>query len=238
VYSNVPVGIEEEDGNRDAVTLAPAAGLVRDDRSALLVVPAGAERTRDAGHSLSLSPTAAHTVRLHNGDQVRIRPIQRDDGPLMLQLMTHLDARSRRLRFFTAAANLTAAADWATSADGCDHVGLVALDAAGRLAGHAAFCRVYGRRAEVAVEISAGSRHQGLATMLIAELARRAEALGIDTFIAEVLPENRDMLAVFHDGFDARERREDGEVDIEFPTSAWRRAGHLHGVDRPGVTPS
>jgi RimJ/RimL family protein N-acetyltransferase len=182
--------------------------------------------------------TAAHTVRLRNGDRVRIRPVQRDDRPLMLQLMTDLDARSRRLRFFTAGANLTAAADWATSADGCDHVGLVALDEVGRLVGHAACYRVYGRRAEVAVEISDRSRHQGVATELIAELARRAEELGIDTFIAEVLPENCDMLAVFHDGFDARQRNHDGEVDIEFPTSAWRRADHLHVVKRTEISPS
>jgi GNAT superfamily N-acetyltransferase len=186
--------------------------------------------SRAAPNAVTGSPPAAElTVRLRTGARVRIRPVQRDDGPLMQQLMTHLDARSRRLRFFTAAADLTAATDWATSADGCDHVGLVALDAAGRLAGHAACCQVY--RGCAAVEISDASRHQGLATVLIAELARRAEAIGIDTFVAEVLPENRDMLAVFHDGFDARQHRQDGEVDIRFPTSAWRRAEHLHGVD-------
>ena len=180
-------------------------------------------------------PTSASTVRLRSGDRVRIRPVQRDDRPLMLQFMSQLDARSRQLRFFTAGANLTAAADWATSADGCDHIGLVALDQTGELAGHAACCRTYGRRAEVSVEISGRSRHQGLATILIAELAHRAETLGIDTFIAEVLPENHDMLAVFHDGFDAGQRCQDGEFDIEFPTSAWRRADHFHGVDRQEI---
>jgi L-amino acid N-acyltransferase YncA len=186
---------------------------------------------------VAADPTPAYTVRLRNGDRVWIRPVDRDDKPLMLQFMTQLDARSRRLRFFTAGANLTAAADSATSADGGDQIGLVALDEVGQLAGHAACFRVYGRRAEVAVEISDESRHQGLATILIAELARRAEALGIDTFIAEVLPENRDMLAVFHDGFDARQHSQVGEVDIKFPTSAWRQADHLHGVDGKEIPP-
>jgi L-amino acid N-acyltransferase YncA len=93
-------------------------------------------------------------------------------------------------RFFTAAADLTTAASWAAGADGRNHLGLLALDDSGKIIGHAACCRVYGHRAEVAVEISDHACHQGLATLLIAELARRAEAMGIRGFIAEVLPEN------------------------------------------------
>ena len=89
---------------------------------------------------------------------------------------------------------------------------------------------MYGARAEVAIEVDETHRHQGLATILIARLAREAEAKQIRHFVAEVLPDNREMLAVFNDGFDASRRFADGEVDVEFPTSAWQlppgRFGH------------
>lgn len=173
-------------------------------------------------------------LQLRNGITVQVRSVHANDRAAVLTFLTDLSAPAQRLRFFTAAADLPTAAAWATGADGRNHLGLVALDHAGRMVGHAACCRVYGHRAEVAVEIADGARHQGLATSLIAELARRAEALGIRAFIAEVLPENHEMLAVFHDGFDATQSVRAGEVDIEFPTSAWRRAAVLPG----GLAPS
>ena len=173
------------------------------------------------------SGVTARDVLLRNGVSVEVRSIHADDRAAILAFLTQLSAPAQRMRFFTAAADLTTAASWAAGADGRNHLGLLALDDAGEIVGHAACCRVYGRRAEVAVEISDRARHQGLATLLIAELARRAEALGIRAFIAEVLPENQEMLAVFHDGFDATRSLRSGEVDIEFPTTAWRRAAAL-----------
>jgi L-amino acid N-acyltransferase YncA len=136
--------------------------------------------------------------------------------------MQRLSAESRRMRFFSPAYDLESAARWAASADGIDHLGVLALDSHGQVRGHAACVRMYGPRAEVAVEVDQSCRHQGLATMLIARLAREAEEKQIRYFVAEVLPDNHDMLAVFHDGFDASRRLVDGEVDIEFPTTAWR----------------
>ena len=37
-----------------------------------------------------------------------------------------------------------------------------------------------------------------------------------------MLPENRDMLAVFRDGFGAETRNRLNVVEVEFPTSGWR----------------
>jgi hypothetical protein len=86
-------------------------------------------------------------------------------------------------------------------------------------------------------------RHQGLATILLVALAAEAEQQDIRFFVAEVLPDNREMLAVFSDGFDASRTAAPSEVDIEFPTSAWRlvasrleRAGPTAGV--PVARPS
>jgi hypothetical protein len=58
-----------------------------------------------------------------------------------------------------------------------------------------------------------------------------AEEHGITRFVAEVLPQNRAMLAVFRDGFDARVAMRDGSgcgrvphLGVAHPTSAWRTA--------------
>ena len=51
-----------------------------------------------------------------------------------------------------------------------------------------------------------------------------AEARQIRSFFAEVLSENGDMLTIFRDRFAADAVVGRGEVEIEFPTSNWRRA--------------
>jgi len=161
-------------------------------------------------------------ARLRDGSEVHIRHVARDDRQALLVFMQRLSLESRRLRFFSPAYDLESAAIWAASADGIDHLGLVALGSSGEVLGHAACVRMYGPRAEVAVEIDESCRKQGLATLLLGRLAREAERKQIRSFVAEVLPENHAMLAVFYDGFDASSHSADGEVDIEFPTTAWR----------------
>jgi hypothetical protein len=165
---------------------------------------------------------AEKPTRLRDGTEVGIRHVTRSDEAALLEFMQRLSPESRRLRFFSPAYDLESAARWAASADGIDHLGLVAVDAQGQILGHVACVRMYGARAEVAVEIDESCRHRGLATLLITRIAREAEEKQIRSFVAEVLPENLEMLAVFHDGFDASRHFADGEVDVEFPTTAWR----------------
>lgn len=86
-----------------------------------------------------------------------------------------------------------------------------------------------GRRAdlveeEVAVEVADDLHRLGLATLLVIHLAKFAESSQITRFFAGVLPENHDMLAVFHDGFAAVTVNGRDETKVEFPTSAWRAA--------------
>jgi L-amino acid N-acyltransferase YncA len=173
-------------------------------------------------HTQLNQPTPSPVIaQLRDGTIVSIRHVMPGDGPALATLMERLSARSRRMRFFTGAANIEHAADWAASADGHNHLGLVAIDPAGEVVGHAAACRLYGPRAEIGIEIDETHRHLGLATLLIAQLAREAERAGISTFLATVLPDNHDMLAVLHDAFNATGHTDRGQVDIEFPTSAW-----------------
>jgi hypothetical protein len=49
--------------------------------------------------------------------------------------------------------------------------------------------------------------------------------------VAEVLPENRAMLDVFRDGFDAHVAFHEGIDTVEFPTSTWRLARERFGSE-------
>lgn len=52
-----------------------------------------------------------------------------------------------------------------------------------------------------------------------------SELHGIERFFAEVLPDNREMLVVLHDGFASTQRYDHGVVVVvEFPTSDWTLA--------------
>lgn len=184
----------------------------------------------DAGSATA--PTCG-TARLRNGAAIRVRHVTPHDEPCLLQFMEQLTPEFRRMRFFSAAYDLRAAARRAASADGTDHIGIVATDDRGHMLGHAACARMYGARAEVAIEVDETHRHQGLATILIATLAREAEQKQIRHFVAGVLPDNHKMLAVFNDGFDASQKFADGEVDIEFPTSAWQLPPDRFGHPQP-----
>jgi L-amino acid N-acyltransferase YncA len=173
------------------------------------------------------------TATARDGHPVLLRRVTADDEPALLAFMQALSVTSRRLRFFSAWCDLDEAAHWAAGADGTDRIGILATDLDGQILAHAVCCRSPGFRAEVAVEVSETHRHQGLATILIVRLAAEAEQQGIRFFVAKVLPDNREMLAVFSDGFDASRTAAHDAVDIEFPTSAWRLVASRLGRSAP-----
>ncbi len=174
-----------------------------------------------------LNPPLALATELHlrNDLVVTVRPVTGQDEAALLEFLDGMSAESRRLRFFTAAADLRSAARLGAVGDDIDHHGIVALAPGRGLVGHAIYVRAAGAlRAEVAVEVADDLHHLGLATLLIIRLAQLAEDREITTFFAEVLPENRDMLSVFHDGFAAITVNRRDQVDVEFATSSWRAA--------------
>lgn len=174
------------------------------------------------------STTRFHAaVRLRDGATVQLRPVQAEDEEALLAFLDRLCVNSRRMRFFTGAADLRGAAHWAAAASGDG--GIVACDDAGEIVGHAAYALLEDGSAEVAIEVADRLQGLGLGTILVERLAELAEARGIDRFVAEVLPENRMMLAVFRDGFDAKVTFDRGTETVEFPTSAWRLARERFG---------
>jgi L-amino acid N-acyltransferase YncA len=160
-------------------------------------------------------------VQLSDGSTVAIRPAAREDEAGLHAFLTELCPESRRLRFFTGAADLGSAAHWAADV-ATSRYGLVALDEDGGLVGHALYAQLSPTRAEVAVEVADRFHGHGLGTILVRRLAATAQRRGITTFAAEVLPENRAMLDVFRDGFEAHVSQRGATDTVEFPTAAWR----------------
>lgn len=164
-------------------------------------------------------------VCLAGGLEVRFADASADDESAILEFLTHLSAQSRRRRFFSAAIDLRAETHRELIDERADHHGLLAWSGELGVVGHAIYVRLpNGSRAEVAVEVADDLHHRGLATQLIIRLARHAEAHEITRFFAEVLPENRDMLAVFRDAFATVSVAGPDTIEIEFPTSGWRAA--------------
>jgi GNAT superfamily N-acetyltransferase len=173
-------------------------------------------------------PNEAHLVRLRDDSLVTIRPATAHDEPALRLFLSGLCLTARRLRFFTAAADMASAAHL-MAATGSDRYGLIAHDEQGVLVGHALYVCLDETRAEVAVEVADHLHGRGLGTILVELLAAVAERQGITRFIAEVLPENRAMLDVFRDGFDAEAAFRDGTDTIEFPTASWQLARERFG---------
>jgi GNAT superfamily N-acetyltransferase len=134
------------------------------------------------------------------------------------------------LRFFTGAANVANAAHWAACTS-ADRYGLLAHDQAGVLVAHAVYVQLDRTRAEVAVEVADHLHGRGLGTILMQRIGAVAQERGIAHFVAEVLPENRAMLDVFRDGFDAHVASHEGIDTVEFSTSSWRLARERFGSE-------
>lgn len=165
----------------------------------------------------------ARLARLRDGAPVTIREVEPADEAHLRTFLGDLGLKARRMRFFSAAADLGAAARW-DAATGPDHHGLIAFDESGQVAGHAAWALLAPGRAEVAVEVADRLHGRGLGTMLVARLAADAQERGIGTLQAEVLPENEEMLVCFRDGFDARVEFAGSSYLVTFPTAAWQLA--------------
>jgi acetate---CoA ligase (ADP-forming) len=167
-------------------------------------------------------------VILRDGTTLRLRAPVSDDVDALVAFFAGLSERSRYLRFHgvrhvdRALVEPFVDPDWAergalvgTLADeGGDRV--VALGNYVRLRDPAA--------AEAAFAVADELQGRGLGTRLLEQLAARAAAVGIDRFVAEVMPDNRAMLDVFTSaGFDVSRTLESGEIELQFPIAATER---------------
>lgn len=142
---------------------------------------------------------------LKNGTAVKVRSIRPDDKKRLAAAFENLEPESIFTRFFHHKRSLTETdLKSATELDFENAVALVVT----RGEGEAEAVIAGGRyvlldseagtaSAEVAFTVEEDYRRQGLASLLLHHLVRIARQKGIAAFVAEVLPENRGMLAVF-----------------------------------------
>jgi acetyl coenzyme A synthetase (ADP forming)-like protein len=78
--------------------------------------------------------------------------------------------------------------------------------------------------AESAFAVADTEQGRGIGTRLLEQLAARAAEVGIERFVAEVLPENQSMLGVFERvGFELKRQLASGVIEVQFPIATTER---------------
>jgi RimJ/RimL family protein N-acetyltransferase len=139
-------------------------------------------------------------VTLRSGDVVRMRQVQPDDAQALVRAYANLGEQSRYRRFFTVMPELPEATlKAAVEVDHTDHEALVAVPLLStEIVGECRFIRLPDQpdTAEVGVTVVDAWQGRGLGSALLVRLSECALSAGIEYFTAEVLTENRTMLAL------------------------------------------
>ncbi len=157
-------------------------------------------------------------VVLRDGSVAQVRPIRPDDGPALQEFHEAQSDESVYLRFFAPMKRLSDRdLHRFTHVDYRTRVALVIISR-GRLVGVARYDMLDGDRAECAFNVADASQGRGVGSVLLEHLAAIGREMGVKEFLADVLPQNRKMLAVFTDaGFEVRHHFDDGVVALSFP---------------------
>ncbi|MDQ0373670.1 bifunctional acetate--CoA ligase family protein/GNAT family N-acetyltransferase [Cellulomonas humilata] len=160
-------------------------------------------------------------VVLHDGSTTHVRPLRPDDADALQAFHVGQSERSTYLRFFAPLERLPER-DLArlVNVDHVDRVALAAVssgDDGDQIIGVARYDRIGTDEAEVAFNIADAHQGRGLGSVLLEHLAAAARERGVRRFVAEVLPQNGRMIAVFKQaGYEVRQRTEDGIVAVGF----------------------
>src|SRR6266516_120129 len=175
---------------------------------------------------MAVTAPEATDVILRDGSTLRLRAPVAEDADALIEFFSALSDQSRYFRFHGFAAVGPKLVEPVLEPDWQERGALL-----GSLDGHvvalANWVRLRDTRAaEIAFTVADGCQRRGIGTRLLERLAQRAAEAGIGEFVAEMLPENNGMLAVFRDaGFAVTRASERGEVEIRFgiaPTSGYR----------------
>jgi GNAT superfamily N-acetyltransferase len=172
---------------------------------------------------VSLPPAIAGAAFLRDGTEVWIRPVGEEDRELVLDFLRHEPEEALERRYFETLRPERAGEEVLAPSRPDRRLCLVAL---GLRADRVAVLGVgeYARRgaeasvAEVAFLVARAYRGRGIATLLLARLARAARVFGVVSFEARIDEDNPAMLEVFRgSGLPYSERVADGEIDVEIP---------------------
>ncbi len=152
------------------------------------------------------------------GTRVHVRPIRPDDASRLVAFHSNLTPRSVYRRFFSAHPKLSdKEVERFTCVDYVDRLALIA-EIGDRMVAVARYDRTPDTSdAEVAFVVADDCQHHGIASLLLELLADAAWRVGITTFVASTLMENREMLNVFTSSkFDVSHSVDCGVVEIRF----------------------
>ena len=164
----------------------------------------------------------ARDVLLATGRPVRVRPAQADDYAALARFYNGLSEASSYFRFFGVRSVIPEAElRRATEQDVNDHVTLV-VDANGELIAVGEYYALPGgEEAEVAFAVADAHHQEGIATVLVEDLAGIAREAGFRRLVAQTLPDNVGMQRVFRDvGLVHRSWFEDGAVNVRLDLTA------------------
>lgn len=179
-------------------------------------------------------------VILRDGTTLRLRPPLSADLEALTAFFSGLSPESRRMRFHGAVAIMPRLLEPMLDPD-WDSRGALVGELDGEIVACASFVRLRDpTAAESAFAVADAHQGRGIGTRLLERLAARASAVGVERFVAVVLPENARMIHVFeHVGFSVSRHLEQGAIEVEFPlapTEAYRAA--VEERDHVGVTAS
>jgi len=169
--------------------------------------------------STTFAPLTEDIV-LRDGSTMRLRPPTPDDESALISFFEALTPESRYLRFHGATmighqtVSVALETDWSRRGS---LVGELADERGTRTpVALATYVRLHEpRRAEVAFAVADELHGRGIGTRLLERLAEHASAVGIEEFVAEVLPGNAAMLRVFDDaGFETVRTLQGGVVEV------------------------
>ncbi|WP_208302261.1 GNAT family N-acetyltransferase, partial [Dermatophilus congolensis] len=168
-------------------------------------------------------------VVLRDGSLAHVRPITPNDTERIHRFHAGQSERSIYMRFFAPIKKLSdETVHTFTHVDHDQRAALVALTG-DNIIGIARYDRLHDpRTAEVAFNIADSCQGKGVGSVLLEHLAVIAHEKGIDRFIAEVLPTNRQMLAVFTDaGYEITRAFEEGIITVEFTIETTEKTANV-----------
>jgi GNAT superfamily N-acetyltransferase len=175
-----------------------------------------------------MTPATAYSVveGLREGRSVTIRALAPEDRSAMLSAAARVSAQSLYRRFFGPKRGFTEQeVDFFVNVDFVKHVALVAeLNESGEntVIGAGRYIVTQPGTAELAFAVIDEYQGQGIGTALLKHLVIVAREGGVQRLIAEVLPENAPMLAMFRKFGFVSERR-GGSVHVVLDQS---KSGH------------
>jgi acetate---CoA ligase (ADP-forming) len=160
-------------------------------------------------------------VILRDGSTLRLRAPTEDDAGALVAFFSALSERSLYLRFHGIRRVDRSLVEHFLDPDWQERGVLVGF-LAERIVAVAEYMRLHDESsAEVAFTVADELQGRGIGTRLLEQLATRAAAVGIESFVAEVLPQNKAMLSVFQGaGFEIARELEGGEIEVWFPIAS------------------